>query len=104
MHIGQSILPQQHLLEHPEQQEAILQYIKDEEVREIVRSRLAEVRGKGGEDINLARWAILVREVEKVQIKGPTLLAHDYGMPCFDYRLPHFVVLSTLRLGIPANR
>lgn len=76
----QAILPQQRLLEDAEQQEAMLQYIKEEDVRETVRGRLAEVRARSGEDLNVARWNALVKELDKVCLPCVLPSCHEHCM------------------------
>ena len=62
----QTVLPRQRLLEHADQQEAILRYIPCEETRAAVRAEWDRRRPDPADDVNLDRWAALKRVCEAV--------------------------------------
>jgi hypothetical protein len=62
----QTVLPRQRLLEHADQQEAILRYIPCEETRAGVRAEWDRRRPDPTDDVNLDRWAALKRVCEAV--------------------------------------
>lgn len=62
----QVVLPGQRLLEHADQQEAILRYVPCEDTRAAVRAEWDRRRPDLTDDINLDRWAALKRVCEAV--------------------------------------
>jgi hypothetical protein len=68
------VLPSQRLLEHAEQQEAILRYIPCEDTRAAVHAEWARRPKPAADDVNLDRWAALEQACEAVSKIAASML------------------------------